>query len=329
MNPATGPAATIEPMLATAGPLPAPAVAERYGYEMKWDGVRAVVVVGPTGVRLYSRSGREMTATYPELAGLGAGLGAGTVLDGEVVAFDASGRPSFGVLQPRMLVSDAGAARKLAATIPCVWLGFDLLRLRGADLLAVPYAARRDELEALGLAAPGWQVPPYLPGDADAALELSRGARLEGVVAKLLTSRYEPGRRSPSWIKVKHVATQAVVVGGWRYGRGGLAGGLGAVLMGLPAGDGTLTYAGRVGTGLSHAGRRELLARLQGLGPAPNPFGPSLPRADAREVTFVPPVLVGEVGYVEWTRDGRLRAPVWRGLRPDVDVAAVVREDGG
>ena len=314
-----------EPMLATAGPMPAPGVAERYGYEMKWDGVRALVVVSGGKVRLFSRSGREMTATYPELAGLGTGLD-DTVFDGEVVAFDASGRPSFGALQPRMLIGDAGAARKLAVTIPVVWLGFDVLRLRGRDLLALPYTARRDALEALDLMAPCWQVPPYLPGDGDAALELSRGARLEGIVAKVLTSRYEPGRRSANWIKVKHVAAQAVVVGGWRLGRGGLAGGLGSLLVGLPAPDGTLTYAGRVGTGLTHAGRVELLDRLRGIASGTCPFGPSLSRADGRDASWVRPELVGEVAFTEWTRDGKLRAPVWRGLRPDLEAADVVPE---
>lgn len=312
-------------MLATLGPLPAPAVAGRYGYEMKWDGVRALVVVSWGGVRLYSRTGRDMTPTYPELAGLGAGLG-DTVLDGEVVAFDAAGRPSFGALQPRMLVADAASARKLAASIPCMWFGFDVLRLRGADLLARPYEARREALEGLGLAGPSWQVPGYLPGDAAGAVELSRGARLEGVVAKLLTSRYEPGRRSAAWIKVKHVATQSVVVGGWRLGRGGLEGGLGSVLMGLPAADGTLTYVGRVGTGLTHAGRGELLARLSAISSDANPFGASIPRPDVRDARFVRPELVAEVDYLEWTREGKLRAPVWRGLRPDVDPGSVVRE---
>lgn len=315
-----------QPMLAVPGPMPAPGVAERYGYEMKWDGVRALVVVSAGRVRLYSRSGREMTATYPELAELGAGLADGTVLDGEVVAFDADGRPSFGAIQPRMLVADAGAARKLSASIPCAWFGFDVLRLGPADLTPRTYEERRETLEGLELQGPCWQVPPYLPGDADTALALSRGARLEGVMAKLLTSRYEPGRRSAAWIKVKHVATQAVVIGGWRVGRGGLAGGLGSLLVGLPAPDGTLTYAGRVGTGLTQAGRRELLARLQAIAAPASPFGTSVPRADSVDATWVRPELVGEVGFTEWTRDGKLRAPVWRGLRPDVDAASVVRE---
>jgi bifunctional non-homologous end joining protein LigD len=318
-------------MLATQGVLPAEAVEDRYGFEMKWDGVRALVVVGRSGpARLYSRTGRDMAVAYPELGGLAdavrACAGAGeAVLDGEIVAFDPGGRVSFSALQPRMHVSNVSAARRLAADNPCVWLGFDVLRLGGADRTGLAYTERRDLLDSLALAGPCWQVPPYLTGSGADALALSEAQHLEGVVAKLRTSRYEPGRRSPAWIKVKHVCTQAVVVGGWRPGRGGLAGGLGSLLVGLP-GEAGLVYAGRVGTGLTVPARSELLDRLQRIGSAVNPFGTTVPRADAGDAQWVRPVLVGEVAFTEWTRDGRLRAPVWRGLRPDVDPGSIVRE---
>jgi len=303
-------------MLATAGPLPGPAVEERYAFEMKWDGLRTPVSVRAGRARLWSRTGRDTTAGFPELAGLSSAVPDDSVLDGEIVAFDPAGRVSFGALQRRGLGQRA----------PIAWFGFDVLRLGGQDLIGLPWTERRAALEDLGLDAPGWQVPPYLPGVGAEAMELSRSARLEGVVAKLLTSRYEPGRRSSAWIKVKHVATQAVVIGGWRAGRGGLSGGLGSVLVGLPAGDGTLVYAGRVGTGLTIDGRRALLAQLQGLASDVNPFGDTVPRADTRDAAWVRPELVGEVGFTEWTHDGRLRAPVWRGLRTDVNVADVVQE---
>jgi bifunctional non-homologous end joining protein LigD len=302
------------PMLASPGALPAPAVEDRYGFEMKWDGVRALVVVSAGRVRLWSRTAKALN--YPELAGLADAVPADSILDGEVVVFDDTGRVSFEALQRRMM-----GTRKTAT-----WMGFDVLRLAGRDLTGRPYTERRAALEDLGLAAPCWQVPPYLTGSGAEALEISRGARLEGVVAKLLTSRYEPGRRSPAWIKVKHVATQAVVVGGWRPGRGGLAGGLGSVLVGLPAADGTLIYAGRVGTGLTLDARRLLQTRLEGLAGKENPFGSTVPRPDARDAVWVRPELVGEVAFTEWTREGRLRAPVWRGVREDVLPADIVRE---
>lgn len=322
------------PMLATPGVLPAPAVDDRYAYEMKWDGVRALVVVGRAGAaRLYSRTGRDMAVAYPELDGFAdavrAAVGGGgeTVLDGEIVAFDAAGRVSFSALQSRMHVGNAAAARRLAAENPSVWLGFDVLTAGGADRTGLAYVDRRDLLDTLGLAGPHWQVPPYLVGSGADALELSGAQHLEGVVAKLLTSRYTPGRRSPAWIKVKHVAAQSVIVGGWRPGRGGLAGGLGSLLVGLPLpGDGGLAYAGRVGTGLTIAGRADLLERLERISATLNPFGSTVPRPDAADARWVEPVLVGEVGFTEWTRDGRLRAPVWRGLRADVDPRTIVRE---
>ncbi len=313
------------PMLATLGKLPAPGVDERYAYEMKWDGVRALAVVGPGGLKLYSRTGRDMTVAYPEVAGLAGAVGVDAVLDGEIVAFDNSGRVSFSALQPRMQIGNAAAAAKLAAEAPCVWLGFDVLSLDGVDRTAQPYTDRRDLLESLGLASGCWQVPPYFHGGGPEALELSRAQRLEGVVAKLLTSRYEPGRRAASWIKVKHVSTQAVVVGGWRPGRGGLSGGLGSLLVGLP-GSAALVYCGRVGTGLTVAARSALLAQLEGLASSANPFGVTVPAPDAREARWVEPVLVGEVSFTEWTPDGKLRAPVWSGLRTDVDPASIVRE---
>lgn len=304
------------PMLATAGALPGPAIEDRYAFEMKWDGFRTLVAVDAGGAaRLWSRTAKDSTAMFPEVRGLADAVPPDTVLDGEVVAFDPDGRVSFGALQRR----GQGQRARIA------WFGFDVLRLGGRDLTALPWTQRREALESLGLDAPAWQVPPWIPADGAEAVAMSRAARLEGVVAKLLTARYEPGRRSTAWIKVKHVATQSVVIGGWRPGRGGLAGGMGSLLVGIPEGS-CLRYCGRVGTGWTSADRRAMLATLKSIESPQNPFGTSVPRLDAREASWVRPELVGEVAFTEWTHDGKLRAPAWKGLRDDVDPAEVVRE---
>jgi bifunctional non-homologous end joining protein LigD len=307
-------------MLATAGRLPGPGEEERYAFEMKWDGYRTLVANDGGRLRLWSRTARDITATFPELAGLAAALPEDTVLDGEVVASDESGRVSFGALQRRDQRRDQGQRARIA------WLGFDVLRVAGRDVTSLPWTRRREELDGLDLAGPFWQVPPYLEGAGAEALAMSQAARLEGLMAKLLTSRYEPGRRTPAWIKIKHVAAQAVVVGGWRPGRGGLTGELGSMLVGIPDAHGALRYCGRVGTGLTQADRQALHQRLEALRSTENPFGTSVPRLDGRDARWVRPELVGEVAFTEWTHDGRLRAPVWRGLRTDVDPASVLRE---
>lgn len=316
----------VRPMLAVPGELPPPGEQDRWGYEMKWDGVRAVGYVDGGRLRLRSRSGKDVTDTYPELAGLGAQLGTqAAVLDGEVVAFDAAGRVSFGALQPRMQVTDRARARRLAAQAPVTYLVFDLLHLDGADLTGLPYVARRERLEALGLTGPHWAVPPVFLGTGSEAVAASREQHLEGVVAKRLDAPYEPGRRSPAWRKVKNMRTQEVVVGGWRPGAGRRAGGVGSLLLGVPGPEG-LRYVGHVGTGFTAAMLDEVADRLRPLAQPDSPFAGELPRADARDAQWVRPELVGEVRYAERTRDGRLRHPSWRGWRPDKRPDEVVEE---
>lgn len=316
-------------MLATAGELPRPQDEAAWAYEMKWDGVRLVAYVGGHGggVRLMTRNDREVARSYPELAVLADLLGGvPTILDGEVVALDHTGRPDFGRLQQRMHVVDPVAVRGLVEQVPVAYLAFDLLYLDGQDLVDLPYTARRELLEGLELDGPGVvAVPPVFAGDGAAALATSRERNLEGVVAKRRDSRYEPGRRSRSWIKVKHVRTQEVLVGGWRPGEGRRAGGIGSLLMGVPGPDG-LDYVGHVGTGFSDVVLADLATRLAPLRRATSPFARELPRMDARDAIWVEPELVGEVGFGEWTADDRLRHPVWRGLRADKSPQDVVRE---
>jgi bifunctional non-homologous end joining protein LigD len=320
----THPPRLVRPMLATPGETPT-GPDGAWSFEMKWDGVRAVTYVDAGSVRVLTRNDREVRATYPELAGLGEVLGEhAVVLDGEIVAFDEQGRPSFGALQQRMHVQRPG--RALLEATPVVYLVFDLLWIDGRSLLDTPYAGRRQALEALGLTGAHWQTPPAFPGDGAAAMAASREQGLEGVLAKRVDSLYQPGRRSRDWIKVKHIRTQEVVVGGWLPGQGWRSDTLGALLVGVPDSNGRLVYAGRVGTGFTQATLAHLMARLTDLARTRSPYADALPAADTREARWVAPELVGEVAFSEWTRDGRLRHPRWRGLRPDKSPDEVRRE---
>ncbi|GAA1422306.1 non-homologous end-joining DNA ligase [Catellatospora coxensis] len=322
----TAPPDLVRPMTATLGELPPKAQDSRYGYELKWDGVRAVVYVEGGRVRAMSRNDLDVTAAYPELRAFGEALGSTTaVFDGELVAFDSSGRISFGALQPRMHVQDAARVRRLAARTPVTYVLFDLLHLDGRDTTELPYRQRRELLEGLGLSGAHWDTPPYTEGGGQRLLETSREQGLEGVVGKLLDSVYEPGRRSRAWIKVKNLRTQEVVVAGWRPGQGSRADTIGALLLGIPGPDG-LRYAGSVGTGFTRQMLDDLRQRLSRLERRTSPFAGALPARDAKDAHWVTPKLVGEVRFTEWTRDGRLRHPAWRGLRPDKSPSDVVPE---
>ncbi|HSR24401.1 MAG TPA: non-homologous end-joining DNA ligase, partial [Candidatus Eisenbacteria bacterium] len=315
---------TIRPMLATTGELPAGDEQRRWAFEMKWDGVRAVVYVDRGTVRVLTRNDREVAATYPELRGLAEALGARrVVLDGEIVAFDDTGRPSFGTLQQRMHVQRPSAS--LRAQVPVTFLAFDVLYLDGESLLGRTYDERRAVLESLGLDGPHWATPPAFEGDGEAARRASREQGLEGVLAKRRDSAYEPGRRSRSWVKVKHFLTQEVVIGGWKPGEGRRSGGIGSLLLGVhDAETGELRYAGHVGTGFTVRMLDDLERRLARMGRKTPPFTDEVPRAQARDARWVTPALVGEVAFAEWTRDGRLRHPSWQGLRPDKSAGEVV-----
>ncbi len=304
-----------QPMLATTGVLP---VGAGWAYEFKWDGVRALAVLRAEAVRLYARSGAEITKAYPELAGVaGALTDAGitdAVLDGEIVLLDGGGRPDFVALGERMHVRDEARARQLAATMPVNYMIFDVVSANGTDLSSVPYVDRRALLESI-LPAPGpstrWAVPPQF-ADGAATLAASRDLALEGVVAKRLTSTYRAGIRSPDWVKIKNDQTGDYVVGGWRTGRRQL----GALLIGAIGPTG-LAYRGRVGGGISASAERDLMTRLAPLRVARSPFVDVVPREDAHGATWVRPELVVEVRYGNLTRDGRLRFPRYVRLRPD------------
>ncbi|HEX2273803.1 MAG TPA: non-homologous end-joining DNA ligase [Acidimicrobiales bacterium] len=314
----------IAPMLATAADH-LPPDDSAWAYEFKWDGVRALVFVDGGGVCVQGRRQVDVTDRYPELAGIAEGLGGrSAILDGEVVAVDDRGRPSFQLLQQRMHVASAADARRRMNQVPVAWLGFDVLALDGNPTLDLPYSERRALLDGLELAGPRWQVPPSHVGDGPSVLEASRAAGLEGVVAKRLDSRYEPGRRSRCWLKLKNHRRQEFVVGGWTAGEGSRSDRFGSLMVGVYEGD-DLVYAGNVGTGFTEKTLDELSTALAPLRRTGSPFV-NTPRLPGRMV-FVEPVLVAEVEYSDWTNDGRLRHPSFKGLRPDKDPREVVREE--
>lgn len=294
-----------------------------YGFEFKWDGIRAICFWDGHDLRLQTRNLKDVTARYPELGRLGRALtGRRAILDGEIVAMDERGRPSFEQLQLRMgLTSDVDVQRVLAE-VPVVYMVFDLVYLDERLLTAESYARRRDMLERLELRGSHWQTPPYQVGHGSAMLRASRENGLEGVIAKRMDSLYEPGRRSGAWLKIKNRMRQELVIGGWLEGEGRRRGLPGALLLGYYD-DGRFTYAGKCGTGFTHSMLARLAKLMLPLARDRSPFDVGRPPPHAH---FLEPRLVAEFEFAEWTRAGDLRAPSFKGLRDDKDANEVVRE---
>ncbi len=312
----------IEPMKARLGELPRDD--DAYGYEIKWDGVRALLYYEQGGLALESRNLLDITKQYPELAPLGTALGArSVVLDGEIVAPDERGRSNFQRLQARMHLGSESAVRQAVIAVPVVYMLFDVLYLDGGSTMAEPYTERRRLLTALALEGPAWQTPAHVEGGGAALLAAAQQQGLEGLVAKRLDSPYSPGKRAASWIKVKVHRRQEFVVGGYALGEGRRSGTVGALLVGHYDGD-DLVFAGKVGTGFTDATlamlERELAARTR----LDSPFTRGqIPR----KVIHVDPELVAEVEFTEWTDAGTLRHPSFKGLRTDKAPRVVVREE--
>ncbi|MCU1586744.1 MAG: polymerase LigD, ligase domain protein [Frankiales bacterium] len=308
-------ATTLSPMLASTAPLP---VGDRWAYEIKWDGVRALVAVEGGKVRAVSRRGNDITGGYPELEALVKPLKKKAVLlDGELVALK-NGIPDFGELQSRMHVR--APAPDLVASTPVTFVPFDVLQVGGDLVIDRPYDDRRALLDSLGLDT---AAPFY--GDGSELLDSTRKQGLEGLVAKQRDSRYLPGRRSDCWVKVKNVRRQSAVVGGWKEGAGGRSGQLGSLLLGVHSPEGLL-YAGHVGTGFNATALAVLKDLLAPLKTTVCPYDGEVPREHARAAHWVKPEVVVDVDFTEWTRDGRLRHPSYKGIRDDIDPATVERE---
>ena len=309
-------------MLATASTLPADE--EAWSFEIKWDGVRAIAYIEDGRLHLESRNLTDITARYPELAPLATELGpTAAILDGEVVAFDEQGRPSFGRLQSRMHLRSSAVAARMAST-PVAYLIFDLVHLGERPMLDVAYRERRRLLEELELAGAAWRTPGCHvgAGEGTALLGATRDQGLEGIVAKRLSSVYVPGRRSQDWRKVKNRPSQEIVIGGWLSGSGARHGRLGALLAGYYDDTGALRYAGRVGTGFNQSELTRLGAMLAQRERPTSPFVDPVPR----DAHFVEPELVAEVEIAEWTHTGTLRAASYKGLRSDKAPTDVHRE---
>ena len=310
-----------------------------WGFEIKWDGVRALAHSdGEGGVRIESRRGDDISARYPELIGLGDALdGHRAVIDGEIVAFDENGRPSFQRLQLRMGLTDALSVQRRTPQTPVTYIAFDLLHLDGRSTLELPYEERRRLLAALELDGPSWQTPRHHVGEGEALLEAARARGLEGVVAKRLDSPYRPGRRSGDWIKVRNWRGQEFVIGGWMPGEGVRSGHVGSLLVGYydstPAEERDLQrpplliYAGGVGSGFTNEEIDRLTRMLAARARTDSPFDVGAPKR--RGARFCEPELVCEVKFTEWTHEGTLRQPVYKGLREDKDPREVVREQQG
>jgi bifunctional non-homologous end joining protein LigD len=315
----------VAPMLALAGELPSRD--KEWAYEFKWDGVRAMVYVEGGRVRAVTRNDKSLMTTFPELRDIGEFLGArSAILDGEIVALDKDGRPSFATLAHRLHLTSKTAIDRLAKSSPASFFAFDVLYLEGRSLISAPYDARRATLESLKLQGETFATPPSATDVKGAQIaRIARERGLEGVVAKRRSSHYVPGARNGDWIKIKNFRTQEVVIGGWTEGQGERAGSLGALLLGIHS-DAGFTYVGKVGTGFSSASRKELLDALAPLARKTTPFNERLSPAETALAHFVRPLLVGEVRFAEWTTDGHLRHPSWRGLRSDKDPREVERE---
>lgn len=314
----------LPPMLATPASLPERPL--EYAFEYKWDGVRALAVRDGGGLRLWSRNGNDVTATFPELAPMAAQLPPRTTLDGEVVAMDAHGRPSFPHLQRRLGLLGAADIQHQVRTNPVHFFAFDVLRLRGEDLTRHPYTERRAALESLALQGSFWSTPPSHVGVGDAMLQVSRAMGLEGIVAKRLASPYQAGRRSPAWLKIRNRLRQEFVIGGWKEGQGARAGAIGNLLVGHhDRPGGRLRYVGKVGTGFGGADGARLLSRLQAIPRLDCPFGPEL-EEDEPDVHWVEPRMVCEVEFSNLTPQGLLFQASYKGVRTDKPAAEVVWE---
>ncbi len=308
-------------MLTSPGPLPISEHGQNWAYEVKWDGMRVLAATTGGRVRLTSRSELDVTARFREVAESAAlaSLPPDSIVDGEVVAFDAQGRPSFSLLAPRIQ-----GRRDGAATV--AYVVFDVLKLDGSDVRAQTYSERRELLGSV-LEPSNFVTVPDSFADGDALFESTLAQGLEGVVAKRTDSPYQSGVRSTDWVKVPHRRTRSYVIGGWKHSPSTTRG-LASLLVGTPTADGLLVYDGAAGSGLSELEIRTLLTVLGEIQQETRPFHWSAALPEEDSVTWTEPILVVDVEHLGRTGGAMLRQPTVVRLRPDLSYDDVWREGG-
>lgn len=295
-----------------------------WALEIKWDGYRLLARFDAAGIRLFSRRGNDVTATYPDLvAPLRSSVRSDdAVLDGEVIGLDRRGRPSFESLQTRAGLTDPVEVERARASVPVRLMVFDLLRLEGRDLRPCEYDERRRELDRILVPNEHVQLSEELDGDLAQLVSWSKQQGYEGLMAKRRASTYQSGTRSRDWVKLKNRATKEVIVAGWLEGRRSLTGTVGSLILAVPDPVAGLRFVGGVGTGFTRRERDELLARFAPLATDDAPLH-GVPANLLRRAHWLRPELLGEVTFEETTTEGLLRQPSWRGLRADKTAADI------
>jgi bifunctional non-homologous end joining protein LigD len=303
----------ITPMLAELGKGEPPEDGD-WVYEIKWDGVRAICFIESGKLKMFSRNGNAIDKQYPELSILPHQVNARqAILDGEIAALDPQGRPSFELLQRRINVTEASAIARLARSHPVVFFAFDLLYLDGRDLRGEPVIERKKLLKEILKPDDVVRFSEHFETNPTELLAAVKQQGLEGIIGKRAQSRYE-SRRSSEWVKWKVVDSEDFVICGYTEGE---RHGLGALVLGTRKPDGKLIWAGNVGTGFDAAMVKTLFAKMTPLVTKESPLEPA--RGLPRKVVWTKPELICEVRFANWTEEGRLRAPVFLGLREDLD----------
>jgi bifunctional non-homologous end joining protein LigD len=315
------PAPAPPPMLATS--VERPFSRDGWLFELKYDGIRAMVSVAGDQVRISGRRGNDETAHYPEAEAIRAGIHARqAIVDGELVVLDAEGKPSFERMQQRINVTRDIDVRRVAGEHPVTFIAFDLLELDGRDLLGTELRIRKKTLRETVVDSPNILFAAHVERDGQSLFEVARESGIEGIVGKRADSLYRPGIRSPEWVKIKSWRGQSCVIAGYTAGRGRRTNQLGALILAVL--DGTrLVHCGQVGTGFDEQTLRDLRGRLKPLEVTTCQL--DVTPKTSEPATWLTPELVCEVRFAGWTRDGILRHPAYRTLRPDQTVADCTR----